>query len=70
MWRQYGPGTTRCLHSFGLQRLLAARRRWVADISHELLVLHLSSDLVAYPQALQGLQRTPGWAKHIVKVAG
>ena len=33
------------------------------------LVLHVRSGRVVYPQALRDLQRTPGWAKPIVKVA-
>ena len=33
------------------------------------LVLHARSGQVAYPLALQDLQRTPGWAKPIVKAA-
>lgn len=33
------------------------------------LMLHVRSGQVAYPLALQDLQRTPGWAKPIVKAA-
>jgi hypothetical protein len=33
------------------------------------LVLHVRSGRVVYPQALQDLQRTPGWAKPIIKAA-
>ena len=40
-----------------------------SPVADPALLLHLRSGQVAYPQALRDLQRTPGWAKPIVKAA-
>lgn len=40
-----------------------------SPVQDPLLVLHVSSGRIAYPLALQDLQRTPSWAKPIIKAA-